>query len=180
MGMTPELRKAYAAKQFTIYTKSPAMLQAWKDRAEKAGLSLNALIIEVMTQAIEGTSATGNGVSHQPRVDEEIIATLNELKTENQALRTELKNARLEIAKMMMTQVATTSNTDLIEIKKRLLEQLKKGGTWKPADLNVALSERYQNIIHDIRTVSAALQELTDLGIICETNKGYKLVFKRR
>jgi uncharacterized protein (DUF342 family) len=177
--MTPELRKRYAERQITVYPKSLDMLQAWKDRAEKAGLSLNALIIEIMTQAIEGTSAIGNGVSHQPAVDEELVASINELKEENQALRTELKNARLDIAKMMITQAATTPSADLLEIKKMLLEQLGEGGTWKPADLNAVLSEKHQSIIHNIRSISSALQELNDLGLVGETPKGYKLMFKR-
>jgi hypothetical protein len=177
--MTPELRKEYAEKQITVYPKTLDMKKAWDDRAKQAGLSLNALIIETMTQAIEGTSATENGVSHQPLVDEELVASINELKTENQALRTELKNARLEIAKMMITQAATTPSADLLEVKKMLLKQLGEGGTWKPADLNAVLSEKHQSIVRDIRTISTAIQELADLGIVVETNKGYKIAKRR-
>jgi hypothetical protein len=166
MAMTPELRKAYAERQTTVYADSPATLQAWKDRAAKAGLSLNALINEVMRQSIEGT-----GISQQTDVED--AAIINELKAEIHDLREQLKNANLEIERSRDAwKTAHVDAEKLREFREKIMEHLQQGGVWKPGDLNLRLK------FNDIRATSMALRDLTDLDLIIETNRGYKIIKK--
>jgi predicted HicB family RNase H-like nuclease len=198
MVMTPEERKAYALRQFTIYTKSPATLdawkakakelglslnaficgavaqaveddytyiavkpehaQAWKDRSQKAGLSLDAFVYECVTMAIEGT-----GVSGQPN-------TVNELKNQIHELQKQLEHANIEIERSRDAWRAAHSDSEkLAEIKKKILDHLQEGGSWSTKALDLKLK------FSDIRLTSVALQDLSDMGLIAETSKGYKL-----
>jgi hypothetical protein len=156
--MTPEERKLYARRQVTVYAPSEEALARWKERAKKADMKLTKFIVECVESAMVEEKPTTSS-------DSDLITLLQrQLDEANKELKINFTNIKVKENK---------PEIDLVELRnltRDVLKSLKRGGVWKPARLMVTLNLSVDKIV----VLSRALRDLEDLGLVHETDTGWR------
>lgn len=160
-------RPEYRNRQFNIIFPSALDLDEWQDEAKKCGVSLGKYLL-IMAEK-------GKSIDTAPRLD--LIRETDQSREELVRLRRDLKDKSAAIEKL---------ETDLFRLRHQsvidpgqahwcedLTNLLKGGRVWRGADLLNELGIDPMNT-HALNIVARHLQDLQDLGLVSEGQKGWK------
>jgi hypothetical protein len=157
-NMTPEERKMYTRRQLTIYAPSEEALARWKERARAVDMPVTKFVVECVEAAMveEKTPAKG---------DSDVIALLKrELDKKDKEFKLNLANIRINQDKPEIDPI------ELKNLTRDVLNAMKQGGVWKLARLLLVLNLG----IDKVSIVSRAVTDMADLGVIEETDNGWR------
>jgi len=175
----PSRGKTGTIKDRTIYVYLPSlgMVEDWKLRAEKAGVSLSKFIIERVLDSIrredgeEGYLSRAEIIKRLRNTEEE----LRKLRDENRLLRKLVENLDNELKRYRAQPFLEDRFEGVRRFDRELIELLKRGGIFNEEEilthLNINPSETEL-----VKAVSRQLEILEEYGLVEFTGRGWRWV----
>ena len=173
----PSRGKTETIKQRAIYVYLPSleMVEDWKRRAEKAGVSLSKFVIERVEDSIrreegeEGYLSRLELIKRLKKAKEE----LKQLRSENRLLRRLIENLDKELKRYRAKPFLDESFTGVRQFDKDLIELLRSGRTL--SDEEILSSLNIDPADTDlVRAVSRQLEALEAYDLVEFTGKGWR------
>ena len=172
----PNLGKTGTIKDRTVYVYLPSlgMVEDWRRRAERAGISLSKFIIERVEDSIrqeggEGYLSRLELVRRLRRAEEE----LKRLRKENRMLRMLVENLDRELKHYRAKPFLEEEFQGVRSFDRQLVDLLRKGGTLSEHEileqLNIDPSDSEL-----VKSVSKQLEILEAYGLVEFTGRGWK------
>ncbi len=173
----PNLGKTGTIKDRTVYVYLPSMemVEDWKRKAEKAGVSLSKFIIERVEDSIrqeegeEGYLSRLELVRRLRKAEEE----LKKLREENRMLKMLVENLDRELKHYRAKPFLEEEFQGLRRFDKQLIDLLRKGGTLSEQEileqLNIDPSDSEL-----VKSISKQLEILEDYGLVEFTGRGWR------
>ena len=163
----PSRGKAEIIKQCAIYVYLPSleMVEDWKRRAERAGVSLSKFVIERVEDSIRKEEGEEGYLSRLELIKrlKKTEGELKQLKSENRLLRRLVENLDKELKRYRAKPFLDESFTGVRQFDRDLIELLRSGGTLSdeeiPSSLNIDLE--------DMDLINAVSNQLEVLEAYC-------------
>jgi hypothetical protein len=157
----------YRGLRKEIILPSIEFSKKWDRRAKAAGLTLSSFIFETVEASEDYDPKT-----REVAIDIEAIREENRtLRRERDAAQRELERQRTELFKLQNAAFLNRDGQFLLE--KKIIESLKKGGTWSDRELLKELEVDPKDI-DAIRLLTIQLNRLQDYGLVQESVIGWK------
>jgi len=173
----PDRGKTQTIKDRAIYVYLPSMemVEDWKRRAEKAGVSLSKFVIERVEESIrreegeEGYLSRAELIKRLRDAEEE----LKKLRNENRLLKKLTENLDNELKRYRAQPFLEEAFEGVRRFDKDLIELLKKGGSYTQeqilAHLNIDPSD-----VKLVKAVDKQLETLEAYGLVEYKGRGWK------
>jgi len=173
----PSRGKTETIKQRVIYVYLPSleMVEDWKRRAEKAGVSLSKFVIERVEDSIrreegeEGYLSRLELIKRLKRAEEE----LKQLRSENRLLRRLVENLDKELKRYRAKPFLDGSFVGVRQFDRDLIELLKSGRTLSDEEILSSLNIDPADT-ELVKAVSKQLEALEAYGLVEFTGKGWR------
>ncbi len=173
----PNRGKTKTIKERAIYVYLPSieMVEDWKRRAEKAGVSISKFVVERVEDSIgreeneEGYLSRADLIKRLKEAEEEI----KKLKNENRLLRKLVENLDNELRRYRAQPFLEETFEGVRRFDKELIELLKKGGSYTQEEILAHLGIDPANV-DLVKAVSKQLEILEDYGLVEYKGRGWK------
>jgi len=173
----PSCGKTKTIKQRVIYVYLPSleMVEDWKRRAEKAGISLSKFVIERVEDSIrkeegeEGYLSRLELIKRLKRAEEE----LKQLRSENRLLRRLVENLDKELKRYRTKPFLDESFVGVRQFDRDLIELLRSGRTLSDEEILSSLNIDPADT-ELVKAVSKQLEALEAYGLVEFTGKGWR------
>ena len=166
--------KTETIKERTVYVYLPSleMVEDWKRRARKAGVSLSKFVIERVEDSIkreEGYLSRLELIRRLKRAEEE----LNALRSENRLLKRLVENLDRELRRYRAQPFLEEHFEGVRAFDRELVDLLRQGGTYSEDEIlaRLGISPTDTELI---KAVSRQLEILEGYGLVQFTRKGWK------
>ena len=173
----PSRGKAEIIKQCAIYVYLPSleMVEDWKRRAERAGVSLSKFVIERVEDSIRKEEGEEGYLSRLELIKrlKKTEGELKQLKSENRLLRRLVENLDKELKRYRAKPFLDESFTGVRQFDRDLIELLRSGRTLSDEEILASLNIDPADT-DLVKTVSKQLEALEAYGLVEFTGKGWR------
>lgn len=169
--------KTETIKERTIYIYLPSleMVEDWKRRAEKAGVSLSKFVIERVLDSIrredgeEGYLSRADLIKRLRDAEEEV----KRLREENRLLKKLVENLDNELRRYRAAPFLEEHFEGVRRFDKELIDLLRSGGVYSDDEILARLNIDPSNA-NLVKAVSKQLELLEDYGLVEFTGRGWR------
>ena len=173
----PSRGKTETIKQRAIYVYLPSleMVEDWKRRAERAGVSLSKFVIERVEDSIRKEEGEEGYLSRLELIKrlKKTEGELKQLKSENRLLRRLVENLDKELKRYRAKPFLDESFTGVRQFDRDLIELLRSGRTLSDEEIFSSLNIDPADA-DLVKTVSKQLEALEAYGLVEFTGKGWR------
>jgi len=170
-------RKTETIKDRAVYVYSPSleMVEDWKRRADKAGVSISKFVVERVEDSIRREEGEEGYLSRLELIERLRTAEdeLKKLRDENGLLRKLVDNLEKELKRYRAKSFLEEGFGDVKAFEKELVAFLKRGGIYTDGDILAALSIDPSDV-DLVKAIGKQLEDLEGYGLVEFTSKGWK------
>ena len=163
------------ARAIYVYLPSIEMVEDWKHRAEKAGVSISKFVVERVEDYIRREAGDEGYLSRVELVKRlrDAEEEMKNLREENRLLKRLVNNLDNELKRYRTQPFLQAGFKGVRTFDKELIDILRGGGTYSDDDILAKLSIDPSNT-ELVRAISKQLEILEDYDLVEFTGKGWK------
>lgn len=163
------------ARTVYVYLPSLEMVEDWRRRAEKAGVSLSKFVIERVEDSIRREGGEEGYLSRLELIRRlrDAEDELKQLRSENRLLKRLVENLDRELRRYRVQPFLEEGFKGVRAFDKELIDMLRQGGTYGEEEIlaRLGISPADTDLI---KAVSKQLEALESYGLVEFTGKGWK------
>jgi hypothetical protein len=170
-------RKTETIKERAVYVYLPSleMVEDWKRRADKAGVSISKFVVERVEDSIRREEGEEGYLSRLELIERLRSAEddLKKLRNENGLLRKLVDNLEKELKRYRSKPFLEEDFEGARAFEKEIVAFLKRGGIYTDGDILAALNIDPSDV-DLVKVIGKQLEELEGYGLVEFTSKGWR------